>query len=224
MILIPVGILSEKPPLLSTLVRRRWEQVTNQWFPPKYGNFGNIVFENIDLRPKEPTYPTPPFLFQLGGNIECMTFKNIYHHRPEYRYNLWRIGYPYGDQDYPIPPNHKPQIGTLIIDGVHIEEYDDSTAENDYILIRCPVENMILRDIDVIRGGNVQSRGRMLKTLDGCEIGTLLVDRVYAKKMGEFIRAEQGTIDRLIVRNTITDEFQNGFTVSSDGVISKNLE
>ena len=197
----------------------------NQWFPPHYGNFGNIVFENIDMRPKSPTYnPDCPFLFQLGGNIECMTFKNIYHHRPEYRYNLFRIGYPFADQNYPIPPDYKPHIGTLLIDGVHIEEYDSSTAENDYILVRCPVENMIIRDVDVIRGGDVQPVGRMLKTLEGCEIGTLLVDRVYAKKMGEFIRAEQGTIDRLIVKNAIADAFENRFVVSSDGAIKEKVE
>lgn len=192
----------------------------NQWFPPYYGNFGSIVFENIDLRPKQPTYnPDWPFLFQLGGNIESMTFRNIIHHRPEFRYNLFRIGYPFYDHNYPIPPDNKPHIGTLIIDGLHIEEYDDSTAENDFIIVRCPVENLIMRDIDVIRGGNVEPRGRMVRTLEGCEIGTLLAERVYAKRMSEFIRADEGRIDRLIVRNAVTDEFVNGVVAAADGAI-----
>ena len=45
---------------------------------------------------------------------------------------------------------------------------------------------------------------------------------IYAKKMGEFIRAERGSVDRLIIRNVIADEFANGFTVSCDGIIKIN--
>ena len=34
------------------------------WLPSPYcGNFENIIFKNIDLRPLEPNYPRPPFLF-----------------------------------------------------------------------------------------------------------------------------------------------------------------
>ena len=196
----------------------------NQWFPPEYGNFGNILLENIDLRPKQPTYnPDTPFLFQIGGNIESLTCKNIRHHCPEYRYNLFRVGYPYADMTYPIPEDHKPCIRTLIIDGMHIEEYDDSTAENDFIQIRCPVENLILRDVDIIRGGSVQPRGRLLRTEKGAEIGALLIDRVYALRLSELVCAKEGRIGLYSLRDALLLDVTNGDMVSESGVVAKSV-
>ena len=53
-----------------------------------YGDFGNIFFENIDLRQTAPNYDyRPPFLFCIGGNVECMTFKNI-HHAPRFPFDF----------------------------------------------------------------------------------------------------------------------------------------
>lgn len=54
-----------------------WEHKTS------YGDFGNIFFENIDLRQTAPNYEyRKPMLFSIGGHVECLTFKNIRHHNP----------------------------------------------------------------------------------------------------------------------------------------------
>ena len=80
--------------------------------------------------------PEWPFFFQIGGNIESLTVKNIRHHYPEFRYNLFRVGFPFGNITYRWDAKHKPRIGTLIVDGMHIEEYDNSTAESDFMLVK----------------------------------------------------------------------------------------
>ena len=209
----------------------------NNWFPPEfnykggelpppsYGNFGNIFMENIDLRPKKPTYnPDTPFLFQIGGNIESLTVKNIRHHLPEYRYNLFRVGYPFYDMAYTWDEAHKPRIGTLLIDGMHVEEYDDATAENDFILVKQPVEHLIIRDVDIIRGGDVQPRGRLLATLPQGEIGTLILDRVLAKRLSELVRVDEGKIDLYSARNILLLQCPNGQLVDEQGRVGEIVE
>ena len=181
--------------------------------------------ENIDLRPKKPTStPDTPFLFQIGGNIESLTVKNIRHHLPEYRYNLFRVGYPFYDMAYTWDEEHKPRIGTLLIDGMHVEEYDDATAENDFILIKQPVEHLIIRDVDIIRGGDVQPRGRLLATLPQGEIGTLVIDRVLAKRLSELVRVDEGKIDLYSARNILLLQCPNGQLVDEQGCVGEIVE
>ncbi|MBQ4574814.1 MAG: hypothetical protein IJA85_06400 [Clostridia bacterium] len=209
----------------------------NNWFPPNYrykggelpppsyGNLGNIFLENIDLRPKSPTYnPDTPFLFQIGGNIESLTVKNIRHHLPEYRYNLFRVGYPFYDMSYRWDADHKPRIGTLIVDGMHIEEYDDATAENDFMIVKQPVENLIVRDVDIIRGGNVKPSGRLLRVIEDGEIGALVIDRVYARRIAELVRVDDGKVDLCSMRNTLLLECENGELVDEKGLVGEIIE
>jgi hypothetical protein len=167
----------------------------NQWFPDTtYGNFGNIKFENIDLRPLEVHYISEPFLFQLGGNIETMSFKNIWWHRPKYKYNLFQIGIPFYDRGWQIPDDNKPHMGTIIVDGLHIDDNYAGAADTDYMYIQCPVDTLILRDIEVVRSQELPVCGTLLRTLPGCELGSLIARRIYTQKLDCFADLRKGII------------------------------
>ena len=167
----------------------------NQWFPDAtYGNFGNIKFENIDIRPLEPHYVTKPFLFQLGGNIETMSFKNIWWHRSKYKYNLFQIGIPFYDNTWKIPEDNKPHMGTLLVDGLHVDDDCEDAADVDYMYVKCPVDTLILRDIEVIRAPELTPAGTFLRTLPECELGALIIDRIYSQKLMHFVDASEGSV------------------------------
>lgn len=148
----------------------------NCWFPDgTFGNFGSITFENIDLRPIQPVYDyAPPFLFQIGGNIERLALRNVqwypFDNRP-----LLRIGYPYYDLNYPIPEQGGPVIRSLLIDGLYALE--QSGQNIDYITCRGKVESMTLRDIDLVRPQG-EPGSALLRTEPGCEIGELALQRI----------------------------------------------
>ena len=110
-----------------------------------------------------------------------------------------------------------------MIDGMHVEEYDDATAENDFILVKQPVENLIIRDVDIIRGGDVQPRGRLLRTLPQGEIGTLVIDRVLAKRLSELVCVEDGKIDLYSARNLMLLQCPNGELVDQERRVGEIL-
>lgn len=185
----------------------------NQWFPGStYGNFGNIKFENIDLRPLEPHYISDPFLFQLGGNIETMTFKNICWHRPKYKYTLFQVGVPFYDRAWKIPKDNKPQIGTLILDGLHIDDDYADAADTDYMYVKCPVNTLIIRGTEVLRARDLPvSSGTFLRTLPGCELNSLIIDRIYTQKLRNFADISEGEVSSVHYSGDISIDMEGDF-------------
>lgn len=89
----------------------------NAWFPPYGGNFGNIIIENVDIRQLEPVYDyTNPFLFRVGGNIECLTLRNIYVHHPIDNRPFMDLGVAFYTDDRPDF-----DLQNVILDGVFIQ-------------------------------------------------------------------------------------------------------
>ena len=121
----------------------------NCWFPnPHGGNFGNILFENVDLRPLEPNYTyRPPFLFQLGGRIEHLTLRNIQDHRSQYQRTLVEISWPFYEFSQEQFVTH---IHELTIHGLSIQQEGAMTAP--VLLVNGLVDRLILRDLDADYG------------------------------------------------------------------------
>lgn len=144
----------------------------NPWFADgNMGSFGNIVFENIDLRPLEPNYTyTSPFLFRLGGNIESITFRNIYNHELKDGRILFDIGKPYDGPPYTgrcVPP----KMGSILFDGLHIHKAPDDKGPS--IFINCAVDNVTVRNVELLRGADDTTEGSLLQTGENADIGTL---------------------------------------------------
>lgn len=178
----------------------------NNWYTDElYGDFGNIKFENIDLRPLSTVYIKDPFLFAIGGNVECMSFKNIHHHRAEYKHNLFQIGRTAYDDKYNREHMLDAHIGTLIVDGLYVDDVDQYSADTDYMYLRAKVDTLILRDIDIIRSPEIKPCGTFLRTCPGSELGSLLIDRVYAQKLEHFADLTEGKVNRVEATNALEE-------------------
>ena len=119
----------------------------NPWFHDDKieGNIGSITFENIDLTQRNHKYIySSPLLFRLGGAIERMTFKNIRFSTPDDNAVFMQLGGPYSSEDR-IHEKCYANIGTVLIDGLEIVK-NDNGSQTRGIEVKCPVENLIIRD------------------------------------------------------------------------------
>ena len=147
------------------------------WGGKQGGTYGNIVFDTIDVRPMKNNYTyCQPFLFKLGGNIESMTFKNIYQHTPEFNHRMFIIGGGYTG-DYPEIPEQPTHINRLIIDGLYIDERCEQGIQDAYFLIRSKVDLLSIKDVILRRRvGDDTKKGSLIR-MEGGTLGELrLID------------------------------------------------
>ena len=143
------------------------------------GLFGNIVFDMIDLRPLKNTYNYAyPFLFKLGGHIESLTVKNLYHHRPDFDHSMFIVGGHY-NYDRPEDPGKKSIIDRLIIDGMYIYEDNIKSIPETYIRIKSKVGVLSVKDV-IHRRAEDLPKGGSLIMIDGGSIDELLIDNISA--------------------------------------------
>ena len=154
----------------------------NPWFHDAYGAFGNILIENVDLRQTEPNYTyTNPFLFRIGGNIECLTLKNIRHHFPMDARPIAEIGVPFVSMKQNAEKAHGQHMQTIIIDGLTIMEEGEQTADAEYIKVVGHVDNLVIKNVLAVRKTD-KPCGKIL-VIDkekGC-VGNLIMEGINIK-------------------------------------------
>lgn len=159
----------------------------NPWFPGADGNFGNLTFENIDLRQTKHKYEyTNPFLFRFGGNIEALTLKNIFHHNPTDPLPLFEIGIPYYSPVDEHTAEHS-HIGTFVLDGLHINEKESRATDISSIKVLCPIDTMIIRNTD-IRQASSAPDSCLIETTESADIGMLHISGLTAAGMNTLIK------------------------------------
>ncbi|HPY98738.1 MAG TPA: hypothetical protein PLZ06_06815 [Clostridia bacterium] len=123
----------------------------NPWFPGDgFGNYGHITFENIDLRPMDHVYPyRTATLFDIGGNFDCITFKNIHHQNPSDNRPLWVFGLPFHENDLNYAPDCRPHIKNVVIDGLTVIQAASDPKVDGYIHVYDRVENLFLKNVIV---------------------------------------------------------------------------
>lgn len=176
----------------------------NPWFANEtMGNFGNITFENIDLRPvfnssfAEIYTVHPPFLFSIGGDMESLTFRNIHWYHPDCDWNVFQIGYPFGDLSCPLP--RAPHIRNMLIDGMQILETERGKSP-DYIILRGQVDRLTVRNLQLLRP-NIG--GCLLKTLPDSRIGRLTLSGADVENAGCMLNLAEGEISQLALSNVL---------------------
>lgn len=182
----------------------------NPWFVDKtMGNFGNITFENIDLRPEKdiliPNYyikSNPAFLFSIGGDMESLTFRNInWYHSVDNR-NIFQIGCPFHIPFLPFE-NKKPRIKNFHIDGLKIIENEGGNNDTEYMLVRGIVDRMTMRDVDIVRPETDKDSGRLLKVWPDAEIGKITLDRADIENIKDVIDVTEGNVEKIIINNVL---------------------
>ncbi len=177
----------------------------NCWFPGEtYGDFGNIFIENIDLREADPNYGyRAPMLFSIGGNIECLTMKNIRHHLPRDNRTLFELGIPFHDLSWEFPDDNLPKMKNMIIEGLTITEDGDNGDGCEYIQVYLPIDNLVLRDVYIMRD-NAAKTAELLTFKKNGALKRLIMNNIFAVGCKKLIDEEEkiGMIMRSNVNNT----------------------
>jgi hypothetical protein len=171
------------------------------WFPNKeFGNFGHITFENIDLRPCDHVYPyRTAALFDIGGNFDCITFKNIHHQDASDDRPLFIFGLPFHRNDLNYSADARPVIKNVIIDGLSILENKNTPKGTEYMQIYDRVENVFLKNVIISseEGAPKVESFINFKSFKGSpkgKIGNLVLHDIYAPNV-EAIAADDEQIE-----------------------------
>jgi len=167
--------------------------VVNPWFDGPGGHYGNIVFDNIDLRPLKQNYCyNDPFLFKFGGNIESMILNNIHMHTPDYDHRLAIIGGGYM-QGIPTSESCPTHIGKLVVNGLYVDERKPEGSSGSYFYLKGgQVDLLSVNDAIIQRSFTDQKSGSLVKIIDG-KIGEVRVDNVYAPCLKKIVDGPKGS-------------------------------
>ncbi len=176
----------------------------NAWFPGPGGNFGSITLENIDLRQTTHKYPyTEPFLFRLGGNFDTITLRNVSHHTPAHPLRLIDLGVPfYTPSDDKV--GEVSRFGSVILDGWHIYEQADQPEPMDYIRVFCPVDNLIVRNSQVVRKAVPADQGSLIQTTEHAAIGCLRLSGLTLEGLDKLVDHQAGSIEKLYLNDVVS--------------------
>lgn len=183
----------------------------NSWFPGvTAGNFGDIFIENVNLTHTAPNYDyRPPMLFSVGGDIRCLTLKNIRHEYPIDNRAIGEFGLPFYAttpltvKDYVYPGNAKHIIKNLIIDGLTVFENEQS-EDMRQLQVYGEIENLVLKNVLSLKDSGVKRSGHILSVEETGHIGTLIyTDTLTSGEDGDI--SGEDRVDRVIKNNNIAD-------------------
>jgi len=195
----------------------------NPWFPGTGGNFGNITFENIDLRQTVHKYDyTNPFLFRIGGNIETLTLRSISHHNPRAPISLLEVGIPFYTPNDEHIAEHS-HIGSLILDGLHIYESEGVAADAAYIKVFCPVDSMVVRNTEIKKSPDAPAGGCLLETTEYADIGCLHISGLTADGMSALINHQAGAIGTVCLNDILCANMAQMIVVGDAHIGSFNV-
>ena len=175
----------------------------NPWYSDDTcGNYGSILFENIDLRPEAANYTyRPPILFQIGGHIEHLTLRDIKDHYTKSQRTLVEIG----DLDRSAD-SARTLIEKLTVDGFSILREDAISISP--FLVDAEIKRMDLRNVD-ISCGNTENISLIDFGKDG-HIGTLAVNGLISDGLKNFADIPDGAVDKKIIWNVEPADFIDG--------------
>ena len=162
------------------------------------GDFGNILIENVDLKSLEKTYEAPPFLFSVGGNIECLTLKNIRHHNAHDNRPVVNLGFPFyltnpenykeKEDEYIKKLSNSQRMQTIIIDGLTITETPDEPLDTNYINVYDKVENLVVKNVVAVK--EQPDNGTLIHfEKDGC-VDNLILESIHTKGLKTIVDDE----------------------------------
>jgi hypothetical protein len=183
----------------------------NSWFPDKTaGNFGDILIENVALTHTKPNYDyRSPMLFSVGGDIRCLTLKNIRHSYPIDARAIAEIGLPFDAttpktiESYEYPAGKAPVIQNLIIDGLTVLENEQS-AGMEQLQVFGEVGNMIVKNVLCVKDTNVARSGELVSIKPSGHVGNLVLDSVLSIGLDALLTGENNADD--VIRHNITEK------------------
>ena len=78
--------------------------------------------------------------------------------------------------------------------------------------------------MDIIRSGTVKPSGRLLRVIESGEISALVIDRVYASRIAELVRVDDGRVNLSFMRNILLLEYENGELFDEKSFVGEIIE
>ncbi|MCX6945866.1 MAG: hypothetical protein NT173_14085 [Opitutales bacterium] len=148
------------------------------------GNFGSILFENIDLRQTQPDYTyTEPFLFRISGRHRSLTLRNINYHDPvDDRYLIHLEG----KTDIPDMGDTPAEVESLVIDGLHIQDTGDTPQTRPYLRVSGHVRRLLVRNSEIY---GTKSKGAVFLATAGehARIDRLMLYNICAENLAALV-------------------------------------
>lgn len=188
------------------------------WFKGDKGNFGNIVFDTINLSQSEPNYTyTTPFLFRLGGEIESLTLKNIYHNNPADNRSIVDVGWPTPDKYHDSSNTY---IKSLLIDGLHVVESNEPSNAS-FIKVLARVDHLIVRNSEILNYSGMPSGDCLIETRDEADIRTLMISGICVNGIRNLLLHNGKKINTVYLNNIFGTEVKKAFLEIGEGDIEK---
>ena len=183
----------------------------NSWFPDKtMGNFGDIFIENVNLTHTKPNYThRVPMLFSIGGDIRCLTLKNIRHEHPIDARAIAEIGLPFHTTtpktigSYVYPAGRPPIIKNLIIDGLTVLENGQSEGM-EQLQVFGEVGNMIVKNVLCVKDAGVPRSGELVSIKPRGHVGNLVLEGITALGLDALVTGEQRADD--VIKSNVTEK------------------
>jgi len=174
------------------------------WFPDDVcGNYGDILFENIDLQPEVPNYDyRAPFLFQIGGHVRHLTLRNIRDHYSENQRALFEIGWPFKRRNIEKTETF---IDELTVDGFSVLRKDGFSISP--FIVDGKIDRMILRNIDI--SCKETSDTPLIAFRPNGHIGTLAVNGLISNGLRKIADIPDGAVEHEILWNIEPPELQH---------------
>ena len=189
-----------------------------------FGKYGDLYFENIDLRQIEATYNyTPLTFFQVGGDFHCITMKNVRFHNPVRNSLMFDIGCPffyrpsrdtggeidhgddYFDREW-MPEIARPRIETFIIDGLTVTS--DEKFDGAHIFeLRYNVDNFVAKNVQLFRSDSSSASVELVNMQKEAAVKNMIIEDIFAEKLSCVLKGgAEHKIDLLKLDNVVAKD------------------
>ena len=158
----------------------------NSWFPgDTCGQFGDMFFENIDLRQVKPNYDyRPPMLFNVGGEVRSLICKNVRSVDPSDNRTLFELGLPFYSTTPASIDGYEytgiyPHIDYFEIDGLTVLERSEDAKDTSLVSVYGLVDTMVIRNVNAIKKNQAERNSCVVNLFKRAEIRTMLLKDIY---------------------------------------------
>ena len=173
----------------------------NPFFPSgvKEGcGYRNIVIDTVDLRSNGLDYDyTPPFLFRVGGRVDSLILRNITHYCPGDDRPVLDVGLQYYQDTVEVRPGTETRVMNLVIDGLNVIRQEDSASGDLVVARRCKVQNLLLRNINVV--DQAGPRGALVRLEQGAEVARLRIGEVDGGGLETLLCNDGGQVEIVLL-------------------------
>ena len=109
------------------------------------------------------------------------------------------VGLQYYQDTVEVRPGNETRVMNLVLDGLNVIRKADSACGDLVVARRCKVQNLLLRNINVV--DQAGPRGALVRLEQGAEVARLRIDEVDGGGLETLLRNEGGQAETVLLPN-----------------------